>query len=683
MGRYLLPEDERSGASPAVVIGYSVWQSTFAADPGIVGQQVQLGGVSHTVVGVMPRGFGFPRNHQYWTPLKAAPLDRVTVFARLAPGATLESAQAQLASVGFGASPPLTESGRPLRPFVRPYVIGLTGDPGGGIMAFLPLVLPLLLLPPCANIGVLMYARIVARQGEFAVRTSLGASRGRIVVQVFVEMLVLAGTAAAVAIALAPTVAETLSYMVSADQPFWMHFGFSYTTILFAGALALVAALIAGGIPALRATQGWQLSGLNTLNRASAPQLGRTWTLIVVAQIALSVAVVPIAAELAWNILRPAILGPGFPVQEFLTARLDLDTASDPAAATARFNALRAEVVRQLQAEPGITAVTASESKPFEERGLYLETDQSRSSQGPQSVAFNQVDSAFLDAFGLHILAGRGFEPRDNDPQGTTVLVNRSFVNHVFPGETPLGRTVRVVGRNASASRYEIVGLVDNQFAYSDQPTMYRPLTQGTTLKELQESAGFVANPEAGAILSVNLAIHMSPTAPPNFAGRLREVTAAVAPGLRVDDVQPLSDSYFFLSLPTYLLGSLPVLVALGVLLFATAGIYTRMSFAVVHRRREIGIRSALGASPRRLIAGIFRSVLIPVAAGVATGALVALLLDFYLSPMLPFGADGGPRLPWILPAAEAFVLLMGVFALFGPVRRTLQVDAVEALREG
>jgi len=319
-----------------MVIGYDAWQSTFARDPGVVGQQVQLGGVSHTVVGVMPKGFRFPLNHQYWTSLKADLRDRVTVFARLAPGATIEGAQAQLGAVGFGESAPRTESGRPLRPFVRPYVVGLSGDRSGWMVILLPLVLPLLLIPPCTNIGVLIYARTVARVGEFAIRTSLGASRGRIISQIFVEMLVLAAAAAGVAILLAPIVAEKLRYMLMSDQPFWMNFSFSYTTILFTAALALVAALITGAIPAMRATQRWQLSGVIALHRFSPPQLGKTWTAIVVAQVALSVAIVPIAVQLAWGTLRPAILGPGFPVNEFLTARLDLAAGKDPAAAAAR-----------------------------------------------------------------------------------------------------------------------------------------------------------------------------------------------------------------------------------------------------------------------------------------------------------------------------------------------------------
>jgi putative ABC transport system permease protein len=123
--------------------------------------------------------------------------------------------------------------------------------------------------------------------------------------------------------------------------------------------------------------------------------------------------------------------------------------------------------------------------------------------------------------------------------------------------------------------------------------------------------------------------------------------------------------------------------LALGIVLFSVAGIYTLMAFTVVQRRREIGIRSALGASPLRLVLGIFRRVLVPVSAGVALGGLTALLLDFYLSPLLFDVREGGRPLPWILPAAEAFILLVGVIAVFGPTRRALRVDSVEALREG
>jgi ABC-type lipoprotein release transport system permease subunit len=237
-------------------------------------------------------------------------------------------------------------------------------------------------------------------------------------------------------------------------------------------------------------------------------------------------------------------------------------------------------------------------------------------------------------------------------------------------GENPLGRVVRVTNRNGPVSVYEIVGLVGDQFPQSDQATMYRPL------------GSVVAVAERGDQLSIRLAIHTSSPNPPSLEKRLREIAAALDPALRVDDLQSLDEIYFLLSLPDYIGASGLAALALGIVLFSVAGIYTLMAFAVVQRRREIGIRSALGASPLRLMLGIFRSVLVPVSIGVVLGGLTALLLDFYFSPLLFPVRQGGRPLPWVLPAAEAFILLIGVIAVFGPARRTLGVDPVEALRE-
>jgi hypothetical protein len=373
---------------------------------------------------------------------------------------------------------------------------------------------------------------------------------------------------------------------------------------------------------------------------------------------------VPTSAELAWGRLRPAFLGPGFEADEFFTAEVAMYVREGPTAAAARFSALRAEMVRKIAAEPGVTAVTMSEFKPFEERNVDVEVDLK---QDRKSVAFNQVDSAFFDAFGIPLLAGRRFEAGDS--QASAILVNRSFANLVLAGGDPLGRPVRVVNRDGTATRYQIVGFVGDQFSQSSQPTIYRPL------------APVAADVERGANLTVRLAMHTGSPIPPGFANRLREIAATLDPALRIDDLQTLDEIHWYLSLGQYIQGSGLVVLALGIIVFSVAGIYTLMAFAVVQRRREIGIRSALGASPLRLVLGIFRQVLIPVSVGVALGGLTALLLDFYWSPLL-FVGEGGRPLPWILPAAEAFVLLVGVLAVFGPTRRVLGIDPLEAMRE-
>ena len=665
LGRFFNEDDELAGATPVVVIGYNVWRSRFAADPEVIGRRVRLDGIFHTITGVMPEDFAFPVRDNFWTPLRATDRERVTVFARLAPNATLERAQAEMEAVGLLPSDATGATPSPLKPRVVPYIRGIRGEGAPWFVRIVPLLFALLLVPPCTNIAVLIYARTVARQGEFATRTALGASRSRIVAQVFIEVFVLAAAAAGVALALAPRITQTLSYMVLfGNRGFWMNFSLSYGTMLFATVLALLAALIAGAIPALRATRRWQIAGgLHALNRGSAPRLGKAWTAIVVAQVALSVAVVPTAAEFAWDALRPAILGPGFKADEFFTVQLAMDAREAPEAAAARFTALRTEMVRQLKAEPGIVAVAMLEFEPFAERDVVVEVD---SAKDRKSVGVNQVDSAFFDTFDIPLLAGRGFEP--GDPQGNVIVVNRSFVNRMLAGGNPLGRTVRVINRNGPETSYEIVGLVNDQFSQSDQATMYRPLPP-------------VAAVERGDELSVRLAMHTASPIPPNLEKRLREIAASLDPALRIDDLQSIDEIYWLLSLGEYIGGSGVAALALGIVLFSVAGIYTLMAFTVVQRRREIGIRSALGASPLRLVLGIFRRVLIPVSAGVVLGGFAALVLDFYFSPLL-FAGEGSRPLPWILPAAEAFILLVGVIAVFGPARRTLGVDPVEALRE-
>jgi predicted permease len=668
LGRFLMTEDELSAAPPALVIGYDVWRTKFAANPEVLGQQVRLDGVPHTIVGVMPQDFAFPVNHQYWTGLTPKDADQVVVFARLKPGVSIAGAHAEVRAMG------LREPGRGMprrsEPRVVPYVRGIRGNAGAAVMALLPFVLPLLLVPPCANMAILIYARTVSRQGEFAARAALGASRTRIVGQIFIEVLVLAAGAAGVALVLARKAGEVLKALFGlGDQPFWMDFSLSYQTILLAGALAVFAAMIAGGIPAFRATG--KLSGIHALRGNSNPQLGKVWTALVVAQIALSVAAVPTVAEAAWDTMRPAILGPGFNTEEFLTARLAMDSSGSSDAA--RFSAASTAVVRKLKAELGPTGVTMSTYVPFEESDAAIEVNGVGGGVPweRKTAALNDVDDSFLDTFGIPLLSGRRLEAGDFNSAKGAVLVNSSFAHRILGGGNPLGRRVRITGsKDGPVSEYEVVGLVGDLFAESRIPTMYRPLAVA--------AGGFPKNGEGHR---THLILHAGKTIPPNLGSRVREITAAYDPALRVDELQTLDEIYRVLSMGDIIGGGVVAALALCGVLFSVAGIYSSMVFAVVQRRREIGIRSALGAAPWRLITGAFRQVFIPVGIGVAFGGLAALMLDYYLAPLLFESRGDGRVLPWI-PAAEAFIFLIAGIAIYGPVRRALRIHPVEALRE-
>jgi predicted permease len=695
LGRFLLEEDEGQDAAPVVILGHTVWQSRFGGDSAVLGRTVQFGDEFYTVAGVMPEDFIFPVSHDLWVPLHAGgALSRqalaepvwgdaggefaLTVFGRLASGVSLERANVEAAAKGLTARA-VTGSGPELEPRVVPYTIGITGNTDGWLPHALGYALALLLIPPCANIAVLIYARIVTREQEFAARLALGASRGRIVSQIFTEVLVLAAVAAGVGLALASK--ATALFQSGQEQrmgralPFWMDFHLSPRTMLYAFGLALVAALIAGAIPAIRATGSWNRRGLHALGNRTSLRLGKVWTGAVVLQVALSVATLPAIVEAAWWTIRSGLPGDGFDPGEYLTARLvmDRDTetpSSDGRTPAQRFAAIRGELIRELEADPSVTGVSVSQALPGVEPLVFLEhVDNTVASEGAgEWVRLNQADQAFFEIYQMPLLVGRWLEPADLAPGNTAVLVNRSYAEHFSPGQTPLGKQIRPAGRGSDlATAWEVAGVVDDEFDGRNQMTMYRLLPPVPDAQVLS--------------LNVRVAARGSSMGMASLSARLREIAARLDPSMRIVQPRSLAAIYEDRRAQDYLGTSVMIGVVLGVVLFSMAGIYTILSFTVEQRRRDIGIRAALGAPPMRLVASIFMRAMLPVGVGVLVGGLGALGIEYYLSDVL-FATIRQDHRPWILPAAEAFMLVLGAIALAGPARRALQVDPVEALRE-
>ncbi len=705
LGRTLVEEDEREGASPVVVIGEDVWRTRFGSDPAVLGQALRLGAVTHTVVGVMPADYAFPFNFRYWTPLSVVAGTDLrdagpegVVFGRLVPGATLASAAAEVSAGGLLPPPAGEEANTRLVPRVVSYAFAFTGDFDRGelgvLMSFSALILTLLLLPPCANIAILVYARTVTRQEEFAARYALGGSRGRIVAQLFVEMLLLSAGAAAAALAVVQVVLTLLAgrmQSIPGGPPFWLDVSVSYRTALFAGGLALVAATIAGLVPALQATGRLARSGTSVLGRRANLRLGRTWTTLVVAQVAFSIAVLPSAVELAWGTLEPGLAGPGFASEEYLTARLTMEgdrvvidagetprggVADETAAAerAARFRDSERRLVAALQSEPGIAGLTASLQVPGDEPWAFAEIEGLDAPEEPINgrlpgyrTRFNQVDEAFFSAFDTPLVAGRAFEAEDFVPRPTAAIVNRNFADQIADNGNVLGRRFRYPRSMGNArlpaaepsTWYEVVGVVGNLPANSDHFTVYHPAPPG----------------EIGTIrLSVHVAAASAIT-----PERLRQVAVAVDPALQLDGFTTL-DAIYEDNLFGDRLGALTIgALTLSVLLLSAAGLYALMSFTIAERRREIGIRAALGAQPGRLIAAIFRRALGQLSAGAAAGLLVALAVGRYV----PIAQLGGLEIPGAMFGAAGLMILIGALAAVGPARRGLRIDPTEALRDG
>jgi putative ABC transport system permease protein len=714
IGRPIADADAAPGAAPVVVIGHDVWQRRFAGARDVIGRELRLGKDLHTIVGVMPDGFQFPFNFRYWVPLRlgADGMLRNTgpegvVFGRLAPGATLARAHAEVSALGM--LPPASGSAQRERGSIDvpsrdstgarvvPYTFAFTGDfePGalGLVWSLSSLALVLLLLPPCANIAILNYARTVTRQQEFAARHALGGSRARIVWQLFIEALVLTAAAAGAALLILRVVSVVVAgrlQQIPGGPPFWMTFNVSYRTLLFVAALAVAGAAVSGLVPALQATGRLARLGAGALAGRTSLRLGATWTTLVIAQVAFSVAVLPLAAELAWGTLRTGAVGPGFAAEEFATARVALEgdrfilgagealpqMTREPEAARQQRAELvdnrHRELTRRLLADPGILGVAAALQPPGEEPWVFADIE---GREVPTEVLngrlpgfltrINQIDPAFFDLYQVPGLAGRRFNEGDVAAETDAVIVNRNFAETIAPGGNALGRRFRYVRATGGewlhgpeADRwYEVVGVVGNLPVTTDARVAYHAAAPGQIhpahlqLRLRGDSAG--------------------------LAERLRDVAASVDPALHVDEVRTLAEIYrahrFGDNLGAITIGA----ITGSVLLLSAAGLYALTAFTVAQRRREIGIRSALGAQPSHLVAAVFRRAFWQIGGGSAAGMLAAYLVGRYV----PIEQVGGLPIPGILPGAAAFMLLVGVLASLGPARRGLRIDPIEALR--
>jgi predicted permease len=708
LGRPLIEQDEQPGSPPVVVIGYDVWQKRFAGARDIIGRTFKLGTVAHTVVGVMPAGFAFPENFHFWIPLQlnASNYQRgegpglQVVFGRLAPGVTMEAARAELTTIGRRMSAAFPETHRHLRPRILPYTgefIELDSPAVAWLLRLVQFVIILLLVLVSTNVAILVYARTATRMGEIAIRSALGASRRRVVLQLFVEALLLSAPAAVFGLLLAvltldravPLTAERMA----GGLPFWFDFRPSPATLLYVAALAVLAALIAGVVPALKATGRRVRNSLQLLaGGGSAVQLGRTWTVLIVAQIAVAAAILPATLWIARSSIDFARARPDPIVEQFLTARLWMDRDWTAVPATEReafqrefasqFEASSAELLRRLRAEPRVSKATYTTNRPPGPSGwVEIETAPTDSNRTVQSgpgghlVGVIGVSPDYFDAIDVSVSSGRNFRPEDQAAASSAVIVNRAFAQQLFGAGNPLGRRVRYVRYGGDDDNdgirldhwYEIVGVVDGS-----DPS-YQP---GGTLVYTGLTRPRLYHPTPRNIYPVMLTVRVRGSEAASFPRQLRAVAASVDPTLQLSNVQTLGQVLLDGQGLVRLLAVGLALANLSVLLLSAAGIYALMSFAVTQRRREIGIRAALGAQPRRILATVLSRALGQLATGVLIGLAIAGILDLVMD-----GDLMGGHAEVMLPLVVLLMFGIGSLAAIGPARRGFRIQPTEALK--
>jgi predicted permease len=597
----------------------------------------------------------------------------VQVLGRLADGVSARQAQAELASQGaptVASTASAKDAGERarLRAEVVPFGLLYLGLPVGGLASlpeyrYVQALMVVLLLVACGNVAMLVFARTATRLRELAIRTALGASRARLVSQIFVETLLLAVIAAGVGVLVFDWAIGHVNIAGLAGEsrlPYWLSLRLTRETVLNALAFAAVSATVAGVIPAIVIT-GRGIA--QNIRGGSRVRFGRLTGALVVADIAVSVAAVGLAFAVSAHAtdLQSANRATGIPASQYLAVEFRLPNG-------ARASAQR-ELVAALEREPGVRSVAVGDVLPRMEhpsRTYELAGVERAADALPRWTRLAHVDVDFFHALGTPILSGRDFVRADAAPGSRVAIVNTAFVQRALEGRDPIGRRVRfpTLSDTANGPWYEIVGVVG-------------PL--GVNVMNADRGEAVYVPAALGTIDPMQVAVHTA-MPPASLTDRVREVAGAVDPDIVMGRAAVLADVrqgdwYLVMGLAAGLLVLVGVLVAL-----ATSGLYAMLSLSVSERTREIGIRAALGASRRALLSTILKRSLVQIALGAVVGLPIAARSVFEVSG----SADrGGPVLQSMTVAiglSMGIVLIVGLTSCLVPTRRILGIQAKEAM---
>jgi predicted permease len=685
MGRLLEVGDDRPGAPPAVVLSYGLWTRDFAAAQDAVGRTIAINDVTFTVVGVARRGFSgvmAPLAGELWVPLATdallrPELDQATrldtssyqLIGRLKAGVTRERASADLDTIGRQVR---TALGVPDRgPAVSVYAARMLhpeiGAPAAAFVALLMSLVGLVLLIVSVNVANLVLARAVGRQGELAIRQSLGANRTRLVTQLLTESLVLSAAGATAGI----TLAHGLTRLMTAVQlptpvPVRLDIAVDPRVLVFTTLVAIATALAFGVVPALSVSRIDLVSAIKGVGAAGAPQ-GRLRAVFLVSQIALSVVLLVVAGLLVRSIRHAQSIDVGFDARNVMTASIDLETRGY---APDRGRELIRTLQDRLAAAPGVESLNLVEIVPLtlsnSTRVLLRDGDVPPAPGQPMPTPFvyvNGVTPGHFATLRIPVVAGRDFTVRDDHTAPRVAVVNETLARQFWPGQQAIGQRLRpLAGDGRDVEPIEIVGIAaDSHYVTvgeTERPFLYLPLAQEYTPR-----------------------VTMLVRAPGSAASALttiRRELRALDPGLPIVGSGSLEAATSISLLPARVAGALVTGLGWLALALAALGIYGVLSFLVRMRMREIGIRVALGATPAAVTVMVVRQALLWTSAGAAVGSAGALLITRFLTTLL-YGVS--PTDPLTFTAVIAMLGVVAGIAALVPAVGASRIDPLRALR--
>ena len=675
LGRTFIEADAQPGANPVVLLTYGLWQRRFGSDRNVIGRRVLLDGVSHEVIGVMPRDFVFPPGAELFQPLRfsgAALQDRrsnrISVIARLAPGATVQQARAQVIAAHQRIVRDHIQHRRDWTAVVDP-VQQFYGSNPRPYMIVSMLSVTFVLLIGCANVANLLLARATGRGRELAVRLALGASRMRIVRLLLTESLVLALTGGVLGVLIALWGVLLLRNSIPAElvkfNPGWTQIGVNAASLLFALGASVLSSVVFGVLPAYHATRENLQGTLRDNARGSAGNRlrSRTRNALVVVEIALALVMV-VGTGLTLKSFRALLAADrGFNREQVLTMQLALPGAKyDTPEKRAQFYELLNE---RLSALPSVTSAGLVTVLPMDWNDAATRlTDDTRpeAAEGDQPVVRTRTISAsYFDVLQIPIQQGRSFNNADRINSAPVVLVSDQLARSAWPNRNPLGRRIRLLG---DTTWREVVGVVGNTRHNPNtgpalQPTLYLPV--------LQRPAGWT---------SVVLRTEGDPLA---VASAAQKEIAALDPALAAGDVRTLDRVIFNALAPQRATAGMLGVFAVIALILACVGVYGVMSYSVAARASELGVRLALGAQRDDVLSLVLRHGGTLTGLGIGVGLVGAWFMSRAMRALM---FDAASTDLWAFAGGTLFLATMSLLACYVPARRAARTDPTLLLRQ-
>ncbi len=674
LGRDFLAEEDHPGATPVVILSHGFWQRRFGADPGVIGKQLTLNNQSFTVVGVTPATFQYGAEADVTVPL-ALQAERfrlrgkdpgINVVARLKPGVSRRQAETELNLIAARLEQQYPESNTGRRVLLTPLHESFVGDVRQPLLILLGSV-GLVLLIACANVANLLLVRASARRKEMVVRAALGAGRARIIRQLLTESVLLAALGAALGVLLAFWGTSLIISQVPDGIPRLHEARVDAPVLAFTLAVSLLTGLLFGLAPALQASRTNLTEGLKEGERGSSGRRQRLRGVLVVCEVALTLALLAGAGLLIQSFRRVLQIDPGFRARNLLTMQLSVNNADGHQVANF-FEQLQQEV-RSL---PGVSSVAVSNGLPLggANQPPFIIEGRPRPEAGKEPVGVRYtVSPGYFRTLGIELLKGRVFGAQETPHTQPVVIIDEALARQHFPDEDPLGKRIRQALPDAPS--LEIVGVV--RHVEHDSLDGQAPARSQFYLNFYQIPAERLPT----QVRRINL-LARTEVEPSSLAPAVRGRVAALNKDQAVFNVRTMEQIVAQSVAPRRFSTLLLTVFAAVALVLAGVGIYGMMSYAVTQRTREIGVRMALGAKVSDVLKLVIGQGMKLVLVGVALGLVASVALTRTIKSLL-FGVSATD--PATFAAIAVLLALVALLACFIPARRATRVNPLTALR--